>query len=504
LNIQTERLEDHTARLTVEIEATRFEKAKQQAARNISRKVNIPGFRKGKAPYRILANFVGEEAIVAEAVEQLGEDVYKSVLKESDVEVYGTAELEDFTLEPLPTFKFRVPLQPSIDLNDYRSVRLDYEEPVITDEDVDNAINSLLEQHAVIEDSQGPVQIGHRVTVDIHGVFVDEEQPDEDDADEDHEAHDHEHDDVIDERLHEAPNYLLHRHDMQIILEADREIAPGFAKAMEGATLGELRTFELTYPDDDEEHGELAGRTVRFDVVVKKIENRTLPVLNDDFAARVTEQEDQPLTLLQLRMRIRENLEAAAEMDARSEYAWKVVDKIAEQATISYPEELVKDESNRLIDNAMRRMNISRDDYLRLTQQTEDDLLEQFHEPAIRSIQRGLVLREIIEREGIEITEDQLEKEIANFVVAQFGEEQAASFRTLFEDKAMRETMRTDLLQERVLDHIVAIAKGEAAQPQLTLEEEDEENEDENQVSIESEESEPVEDAEADTQGESE
>src|SRR5690606_36366724 len=127
LNIQTERLADHTARFTVEVEEERQEKAKQEAAKKIAHRVNIPGFRKGKAPYRILVNYVGEAAILEDAVDVLGNDVYKDVLEQSDIQPYGPAALEDFGIDPQPTFKFVVPLQPTVDLGEYNTVRLDYE-----------------------------------------------------------------------------------------------------------------------------------------------------------------------------------------------------------------------------------------------------------------------------------------------------------------------------------------------------------------------------------------
>jgi trigger factor len=157
LNIQTERLADHTARVMVELETERLDQAKQKAAQRISKQVNVPGFRKGKAPYRILVNFVGEQAILDDAVELLSNDIYKEVLAESKLDPYGPGALENFKADPTPTLTFVVPLQPEVNLGDYRSIRIDYEKPTVEDETVNNAMKSLQEQQAVVEESHQPV-----------------------------------------------------------------------------------------------------------------------------------------------------------------------------------------------------------------------------------------------------------------------------------------------------------------------------------------------------------
>ncbi|MBZ0310400.1 MAG: hypothetical protein K8I82_30340, partial [Anaerolineae bacterium] len=168
MNIQTERLENHTARLTVEIEAERFDQAKKEAARRIAKKVNIPGFRRGKAPYKILVSYVGEASIIEEAVEIIGNQIYPDALKEAKLEPYGPGSLEDFSVDPVPSFKFVLPLEPEINLGDYRSIRFPYSENPVEDTDVDKVFDNLLEQNAVIEESSKPVASGNRVVVDIH------------------------------------------------------------------------------------------------------------------------------------------------------------------------------------------------------------------------------------------------------------------------------------------------------------------------------------------------
>ena len=152
MNLQTERIENHRAQFTIEIETDQLEDAKRRAARKISRQVRIKGFRKGKAPYKLVVQRVGEGAVLEEALESLGDVLYKQALDESEVTPYGPGAFEDFQLEPAPTFVFSVPLQPEVDLKDYLNVRIDFEEPAVTDEDVDNALKQLRMRHIEVLD----------------------------------------------------------------------------------------------------------------------------------------------------------------------------------------------------------------------------------------------------------------------------------------------------------------------------------------------------------------
>lgn len=462
MNVQTERLADHTARLTVEVDAERLEKAKRDAARKIAKQVNIPGFRKGKAPYHILVSYVGEAAIVEDALDVLGNEVYKDVLNQSDIEPYGPGALEDFKPEPQPTFQFVVPLQPTVDLGDYRAVRDDYEAPQVDDAEVDEALHNLQERHALIEESHQPVAAGNRVTVDLVGEFLDEgHHHDDDEADEEaaEEAEDveEEHDDDDESKI------FVDQNDMMFLLTEEREPAPGFSAGLEGAQVGETREFEITYPHDHEKYQQLAARHVKFTATIKKIETMTLPELTDDFAARVTEDEEKPLSLLELRMRVRDDLQKAAEEQANSAYADKVFEKMVEGATVSYPEALVADQLNHMlqrVDNDLRQRGMNLQDYLKISGRTLDDMRKDYRDSAIEDIKRILVMRELVKVENIEVTEERINEEVDR-IVSQFGA-QADIFRQMYEREDMRENLVNDLTNRVLMERVGEIGKGEA------------------------------------------
>jgi trigger factor len=198
-----------------------------------------------------------------------------------------------------------------------------------------------------------------------------------------------------------------------------------------------------------------------------KIENMTLPTLNDDFAARVTAKEEKPLTLLELRIRMRENLQTAMEDDSKSRYSADALDEIVEKATVSFPELMVDDQSEdylKRMDQELRRQRLTLDDYIRISGKSRDDLKADYRDAAIRNIKRGLVLREVMRVEQITVPDSSVDAEIEK-MMEQFGE-QGASLRSALDTPTMRANIKDDLLQRQVLDRIFAIAKGEA--PELS------------------------------------
>jgi trigger factor len=456
LNVQIERLENHTARLTAEVDPDRLEKAKQKAARQIAGKVNIPGFRKGKAPYRILVNYVGEASILEDAFELLGDEIYPEVIDASGVDPYGKGEIENISIESTPpTIQFRVALFPEVDLKDYRSVRVEYALPEIDEETFNRALKALQEQYAVVEESHQPLARGNRANFDFIYGFVPKAEAE---GDEDH-GHDHIHEHDYEEFIHE--------HNFPMLLDGDVEPLPGFIDAVIGMNPGESRKFSLTAPDDAEKYGDFAGKTIRFDVSLAKIEVVTLPTLNDDFAARVTANLEKPMTLLDLRLDLRDKLQKTNEERYKSQYTMEAVDAIRAQAEIHYPEAVVIDQINMFLkdlDRQLRQQGLTLKDYLRLNNLTLEQVAEDFRPSAVRTLERGLILREVGVQEGIELSDDLIDAEIGR-IVETYDEDRRESLRDMFGLSKMRLSIANDLLIRTLYDRIIAIAKGDDLPP---------------------------------------
>ena len=282
MNLQTERIENHRAQLTIEIDSDQLEVAKQSAARQISQRVRIRGFRKGKAPYRLVAQHVGEAAILEEAIEALGDDLYRQALQESEILPYGPGAFEDFKIEPAPTFVFSVPLQPEVELNNYHEVRLDFEAPAVGDEEVEQTLQQLRAREIQVLDADLQVaELGNRVRAVVNSTFVDGEDPEldeekdddatpEDPAASDDAGGEEQAGPDSESEVDEGPNIpkkgdtFVHDENAILILDPNEDpFMDGFVDAMVGAELDMDIEFELTIPDDDADET-IAGRRVRF------------------------------------------------------------------------------------------------------------------------------------------------------------------------------------------------------------------------------------------------
>ena len=495
MNVQTERIDNHRAQFTVEIDAQQLDEAKQKAAKRLARQVRIKGFRKGKAPYRIIAQYVGEAAILEEAVELLGNDIYKVALEESEVEPYGPGMLDDFKIEPAPTFIFSVPLQPEVDLKDYLDVRADFEAPEVTDEEVEEALQQMRQQEIeVLDDEVSVVEAGHRVTVDIHSEFIDGEEPEDEDEDEESDdvvdvdetdESDDESDDDTDESeddeseddddtpyVPKKGDNFLHQHDMTLILDEDDDpVVPGFVAGLIGAELDEEVVFEVTVPEGVENFEDIVGRKVEFHVTVSKIEVINLPELDDELAKKISESQGEELLDLDgLRKLTREQLEQSALQEAKSTYGDKVLDMIAEGADIAFPEMMVEERIEDMIedlDQRLQQQGINLDSYMRITGQTKESLQEQYRDSAVDSLRRTLVLREIVKAQNIEVGDEEIEKRLDTMMI-QFGS-QGDQFRNLIDTPQMRDNILNELMMDNVMTRLVAIGRDE--DPEKAIEE---------------------------------
>jgi trigger factor len=465
LNIQTERLENHTARLSVEVDPSQWEQAKKDAAAELSKKYRIPGFRQGKAPYNVILRFLGEATIIDSAVDTLGKSLYPQALEESKVDPIAAGTIEDFKLEPAPTFTFTVPLAPEIDLGDYRAVRHEYEKPQVTEDDVNKAMRNMLQREAVVTDSEEAIKAGDRVTVDVHSDFVDGPEEDEE---------------GVDESVPRKGDSFTHEHDAELNLDPENEpILPGFINGLVGKKAGEDAEFELEIPADSTNFVEaVRGRKVHFNIGIKKVQNVTLPELNDEFAAKVTEKEEAPLTLEQLRERTKEELQKEMERVADNNYANKVLDKIVEQAKLSYHESMVDDRIHELIeelDGNLRQQGVNLETYQKVTGITHEQLHEQYHETAETSLNRSLVLGEVLVKERVTITDEEISAEIDK-TLADFGEN-AEQFRRFFDTPQQRSRIANSMLYDRLMGRLAKIGKGESLEePSVALTEASEAN----------------------------
>jgi trigger factor len=478
LNIQIEHLENHTARLTVEVAPERLEKAMQAASRRIARKVNIPGFRKGKAPYPIIVRYVGEGAVLEEAIGELGNEIYHEALEESKIEPYAPGSLEDVKTEPSVQLVFTVAKQPVVSLGDYRAIRLPFEEPVVEDERVTEAMKQMQESRALVEPADRGSRLEDVVKVKIIGHVI-------------HPAHEHSHPgseaesepeaqasaaesgetaesaeatetppDAHEER--EPEQFIDDEIEILLTEDAKRDFIPGFSAHMVGLRAGEEKSFSLSFADDYEDKN-LAGHTYNFQVMVQEVRSRIVPELNDDFAKMMSEGEVD--NLLDLRIRVRKDLQEAMMNQARKAYYNRVLDQVIEGAEVLYPEEMVEEFTTdvlQTLDNNLRRQGLSLTRLMQVQGKDEAAMRADYRDMAIRQLKRSLVLRELMRAEGLSASDADVEQQIET-LTARFSEQtrEAETFRRMLNQPANRRGIAYDMVMERLADRLIAIARGE-------------------------------------------
>jgi len=492
LNIHTEILDSHVARLTVQIDEDVFQNAKKRATKAIAKKVNIPGFRKGHAPYHLIANYYGEATIIEETVEMLANELYSSVIESSGLNPYTSGTIESFELEPQPHFIFSVPLQPETDLKDYRSIRVDYTEAVVTDEEIETAMLEIQREKSQATLSTEAAVMGDRVSGSLHGYWADELEDEDDDeevieeadepADENQDGEivsesddldvlEDEDGDDEDEDFNEHIDAIIHEHDAILYLSEEHEFAPGASAHLIGAEAGKRIEFILNYPKEDK-YRSLSGRAVRFVMDVAKVEHVTFPELNDDLAREITQSESSPLGLAELRERILQNIRLQRQKELNESYIEAVIAEIAQQANFRYPELMVAEEVDELISSWASRVGMEAKDFLALMKQSDEDVTQNpiYRPQAIQRIEHLLVLRGVMQAENIVVTPLQVEEEIAR-AIASMNPDEESKYRKMFSTREMREKVYNRLLEESILDRIVQIGRGLAESQQVVLSE---------------------------------
>ena len=167
LNVKTQDLENRQVEMTVEVPEDRFRAAMQAAARRLAKDVKIPGFRPGKAPYEVILNKVGHEAIFEEALDGLGQEMYREAIKESDLNPYAPGTLEEIVSQDPLVLRFTVPLEPNVELGDYQKVRVPFETPEVSDEEFEKVLEEIRQSRALIEPADRPAQMSDVVIIDV-------------------------------------------------------------------------------------------------------------------------------------------------------------------------------------------------------------------------------------------------------------------------------------------------------------------------------------------------
>jgi trigger factor len=443
LKIETTPLDDHQVRLTVEIEADVLESSKRKAAKELAKKVKIPGFRPGKAPYNVIQKHVGDATIFENAIDIILDDIYPKVIEESKIDPYGPGKLEEIKeLEP-PTFEFLVPLAPVVKLDNYKDIRLDFEEKEITNEDVDKVIDSLRDNQAVIEPVDRSAEEGDMVYILLSGERKGEKD--------------------------EKRKVLIEERSYPVIIEkesvdtASEYPYPGFSRNLIGMSPEEEKTLEYQFPDDYE-FDDLQGATGVYKLKVQEVKGRRLPDAGDDFAKSIGDYEN----MEGLRAEITKSLKERTERDQNKEYEDKIIDKLLESAEIKHPPQMLDHEIDHFIQDLERQLasqGMNLEVYLKSREIDMEALREEIKPNAKERMLRALLISEIASQEEITLTQEEIEektKQTLSEIQEFYSEADAKKFTRGDVFSRLVNRIVSDEIIDRTLERLRIIAKGEA------------------------------------------
>ncbi|MGC9394206.1 MAG: trigger factor [Anaerolineae bacterium] len=425
--IKKEVLATHEALLNVEIEEAAVKEAMRKAARVMSRRYNIPGFRRGKAPYAKVVQYVGEAALLQEAADAMLEEIYPQILDEAEVDPYGPGELQEVQPDPL-TFTIRVPLAPEIVLGDYHNLSLEWEDVTVTDEEVADVLEQVREENVVLEALDRPAEYGDEVHIDVLGTV---------DGD-----------------------VIVEEDDIDIVLKEDVPfVAPGFVEALVGMGIDEEKAFTVVFPETFSEES-LRGEEGDFEVKVVGVYERVLPDLDDALASTAGSFE----TLEELKQDIHTRLLDAKQQHTQEHYRDNLVSILVAQSDVHYPPVMVEQALDDKLEDMGRRIqreqHMSLEDAMQLQGVTKEQLRQQMKPQAEADVKRSLVLMKFADAQGIDVSDDEVVEEYHSFMTA-IGQEYRIDSMPLTLDSPMGRNLRTGLLSRKTLEHLEKIGRGE-------------------------------------------
>jgi trigger factor len=432
LKVKTQDLENRQVELRVEVPADRLQSAMHSAARRLAKDSKIPGFRPGKAPFEVIVNKFGQETIFEEALQGLGQEMYREAIQESEIEPYAPGTFEEIVSQDPLVLRFTVPLEPSVNLGNYKKLRIPYEEPDVSEENFENVLEEIRQSRALIEPADRPAEMSDVVVIDVVSELKEPEEG-EDAV-------------ILDMKSTE-------------ILVSDKTQWPvtGIAEHLVGCTVDQEVEFEATFPEDYPVEN-LRKREAAFRVKCLEVKSRHIPEWSDDLAKSIGEFED----LLDLRLKLRENLEQSAQQEADSNYTEKVIEALVEKADFEYPPILLEEGIDELVTEwgkSLASQNMTLEDYLKIEGKSLSDLREQLLPQAQTRLLKALVLGKVVEEENLEVDDDEVTEQIDRMVEP--FKEQAGEFRKAIDHPEGRRRVRLDLLTEKAFQRIIAIAKGE-------------------------------------------
>ena len=426
MGLQIEKLEHNMAKLTIEVDAEEFKKATTEAYKKQKKNFNIPGFRKGKVPQAFIEKMYGREVFFEDAANIIIPDAYSKAYEECEEEIVSRPEVDIEQIEKGKPFIFtaEVALKPEVTLGEYKGLEVEVTVEEVTDEEVSAELVKQQEENAreiTVEDRA--IENGDIALIDYSGS--------------------------VDGEKFEGGTA-----ENQTLVIGSGSFIDNFEEQLIGKNIGEEVEVHVTFPE--EYHApELAGKPAVFEVKINGIKVKELPVIDDEFASEVSEFD----TLDEYKADIRAKLVEQKEKAAQTEKENKVVDKAVENASMDIPEAMIEEQTNQMAQEFAQNLSyqgLQLEQYFQFTGMTQEKFMEDLKPQAKKRIESRLLLEAVVAAENIEATDDELNAEIAK--MAEMYQMEAEKLQGFMGD-AEKEQMKKDIAVQKAVDLLVAEAK---------------------------------------------
>ena len=442
LKIEKNSLENHEVKLDVALDKEEFAPYTAKAVRKIAGSQRIPGFRPGKAPANVIKNMFGEQAIAQEAFDMFLEEKYGAILNEAGVEPGAMGRLESIEDIITPKFSLVIPLKATVDLGDYRSIREDYHEPELPDQEIEDALKNIKQPYAVQEPVDGAIEDGFSVSVMIKGE--------------------------LDEPMEEGgTKELVKEMPYEFIIGSDDDEGtawpyPKFTQSLIGHKEGDVVTSEYTYPDDTPITA-LKGHTATYTTTIQSVKKLVLPENDDDFAKNFGSYD----TFDALYEDLKKQLLEGKKQDVNNQYIEAVMKKMGEMAKVEFSDAELKEVVDERLNEQKARLQqrgIGFDAWLKMKKTDEAKFVEEELKPdAIEQLKRRHILSEFAKNEKINLNFEKY-RDKSNEMMRYFSGQLAQ-----IKNKKQRDEMLNNISEnalneaflEDVFGRLMSIAKGE-------------------------------------------
>ena len=403
-----EKLEKSQVALTIEVGADEFEAAVEKAYQKMRRKINLPGFRPGKAPRKMIERMYGAEVFFEEAINIAFPDAYTAAVEQEKLQVVGypTVEMEGDVTKDGFTFKATAPVYPEVTLGEYKGLKAEKPEVKVLAADVDERLKQLADRNTRLVSVEREAKSGDTAVIDFEGF--------------------------LDGKPFEGGKGENHNLEL-----GSGSFVPGFEDQVIGMKAGEEKDINITFPEDY--HKDLAGKSVVFKVKVHEVKEKEVPAMDDEFAKDVSEFD----TLKELKADLKKKITEERQKDADRVFEENLMNQVAENITADVPDAMVESQAHQYLENFKAQISrqFSYEDYKKMTGMDDAKLLEDAKEPALRQVRMDLAMAAIIKAENIEVSDEEVEAEYQK-MAEQFGMD--------------ADTVKKYLPQEQVRDQLVS------------------------------------------------